>query len=115
MDGQYQNIQPQAGAPQPEAMAQPMPPQGQKQDWFDPHVQQVLFGRIQSLREDEVEILDSIVTPQTFPILAKVFPELISNGEIEDAGAQAGAIMPQQQAPEANPMTAEQPSGLMRR
>lgn len=85
-------MQPQA-AMAPEQPAQPQMG-GQKAPWFNEEVQQTLFGRIQALSEQEVAILDSIVTQETFPVLSKVFTELFSDGTEQQQPQ--GAIQPQQ-------------------
>ncbi len=43
---------------------------------FNQDVQNILFSRIQTLNPQEIKVLDAVLTPQTIPVLAKLFPEL---------------------------------------
>lgn len=100
-----QQLPPQQGAPMPQPMPQqippqgmvnpqqggnqpPMPPQGQPQMAGQPTNEQiqkeldnlflfVLLKRIESMSEEELAALDSIITPETIGVLVKLLPELI--------------------------------------
>lgn len=48
-------------------------------------LQMLLFSRVKQLSQPEMQILDSIITPQTVPVLFKLFPEL---GILFDQGSQ---------------------------
>ena len=39
-------------------------------------VGQILWQRVDTLTEQEVDVFDRIVTPETYPILVKLFPEM---------------------------------------
>ena len=100
-----QQLPPQQGAPMQQPMPQqsppqgmgnpqqggnqpPMPPQGQPQMGGQPTNEQiqkeldnlfmfVLLKRIESMSEEELAALDSIITPETIGVLVKLLPELI--------------------------------------
>ncbi len=82
---------PQGGAPsapQPQMAADPAAsyaeepmegsggPQPVENIGFNQDIQNVLYSRVQTLSEQEVAALDAIVTPQTYPALIKIFPEM---------------------------------------
>ncbi len=48
-------------------------------------LQMLLFDRVRQLSPQEMQVLDSIITPQTVPVLFKLFPEL---GILFDMGSQ---------------------------
>lgn len=62
-------------------------------------VQALLFSRIETLSPQEMQVLDSIITPETVPVLFKIFPEL---GILFDKGSQLqqGAGRQQMQRPQ---------------
>lgn len=81
---------------QPEAMmegdmqgAQPMP------EINGEELQMLLFSRVQQLSPPEMQILDDIITPQTVPVLFKLFPEL---GVLFERGTHIQAFLAQQGA-----------------
>lgn len=57
-------------------------------------LQMLLFSRFKELTPVEMQILDSIITPQTVPVLFKLFPEL---GVLFDMGSQLQGMAPQGQ------------------
>ena len=71
-------MQQQGGMPQaPQAPQQGGPMQSPQQALgFIQGVQDILYARVQALTEDEINTLDTIITPETYPILVKIFPEL---------------------------------------
>lgn len=101
-----QQIPPQGmGNPQQGGNQPPMPPQGQPQIGGQPTNEQiqkeldnlflfVLLKRIESMSEEELSALDSIITPETIGVLVKLLPELIpvfSNASsIRDAHGEGG-------------------------
>lgn len=44
---------------------------------YNKNVQSLLFTRIQALNPQEMQALDQVITPQSLPVLGKIFPELI--------------------------------------
>lgn len=64
------------GAP-PGGMPKVQGPRPVSNTGFNSNVQALLFTRIQALNPQEIQTLDQIMTPQTLPILGKIFPELI--------------------------------------
>lgn len=87
-----QQLPPQQGAPMQQPMPQqiqqqggnqpPMPTQGQPtneqiQKELDNLFLFVLLKRIESMSEEELATLDSIITPETIGVLIKLLPELI--------------------------------------
>lgn len=84
---------------------------------FDQDVQNILWSRIQNLlTPEDMQILDQVITPQTYPVLVKLFPELqlllaqassaqgMQQGPIQGApqppaGPMQGPAQPQQRNP----------------
>ncbi len=58
-------------------------------------LQALLFDRVKQLTPEEMQILDSIVTPESVPVLFKLFPEL---GILFDMGSQLQGSPGQEQA-----------------
>jgi len=89
-----------AGAP-----AAPQAPMDGMQDEFEEgmggpeingeELQMLLFSRVQELSQPEMMILDQMITPQTVPVLFKLFPEL---GILFEQGTQLQGMSPQGQA-----------------
>lgn len=94
---------------QQQGQQQPQMEQGQVESGYSPEegtegempeidgeeLQMLLFSRVKQLSQPEMQILDSIITPQTVPVLFKLFPEL---GVLFDQGSQLrqqGGGMPQ--------------------
>lgn len=87
-----------AGAPPAPGAAGPQPVQN---IGFNQDVQNILWSRVETLTEQEIDALDKIITPQTFPALVKLFPEIKLLFEQASAMAQQdmmGPSMPRQPA-----------------
>lgn len=66
-------------------------PQPVKEIGFNRDVQNILWSRVQSMSEQELDVLDAVITPQTFPILVKLFPEMQL---LFEQGSQVSASQP---------------------
>lgn len=99
-----------------EDMEQPMPQQGMEQGVptiNGEDLQMLLLDRVRQLNPQEMQVLDSIITPESIMVLFKIFPEL---GVLFEKGTQVQGMaggggqgmnpqMPQQDpaAPQASP------------
>lgn len=76
---------------------------------FNQDVQNILWSRVQTLTPEEIKVMDTIVTPTTYPVLAKLFPELVpllqKGTALQQATASTQQTQPeqQQQNPLVNP------------
>ena len=133
-DGPQDDEEEPQGAPQQEQPAAPEGAQGGQQPGgdgdgqnqgpqpvedigFDQDVQNILWSRVQTLNQQEVQILDQIVTPQSYPVLVKMFPELkpLLDQATTVKGAQQGPIQGQQaqQPAQAAPINPNVSRGLI--
>ena len=83
-------------------------PEGQPMPEIDgEELQMLMMERVGTLSPPEMQVLDSIITPQTVPVLFKLFPEL---GILFEQGSQIQAYMQQQggQQPQGQPQMQQQ-------
>lgn len=89
-------------------------PQPVKDIGFNQDVQNVLWSRVQAMSEQELDVIDAVITPQTLPVLVKLFPEmqlLFEQGSQVSSASQpmpsqgSGVQMQQQPNPLSNPQS----------
>ena len=81
---------------------------------FNQDIQNVLLSRIQNLGEEEGRILDAFITPETVPVLVKIFPELEPLFNMLGKNDGGAPIQQPQMAEQENPILSDVPSGASR-
>lgn len=94
------------GAPPAPGSASPRlsGPQPVANTGYNKDIQNILWSRIQALGPQAVTALDKICTPETLPILGKIFPELIPLLNQSTAAQQMGQNQPSAQPTGQGPM-----------